>query len=83
MPSETQHGRIRSTRPGSCGGRAVLDETLKTFVCAVCGEEFECERDGWSEEHAAEEYLRNFGRSAEDPGRAVACDDCYNQLVLG
>lgn len=52
-----------------------------SFTCALCGETYEKERDGWSQEQAVAEKEAYFPQvSMEDCG--IVCDDCYTQIGI-
>jgi len=47
------------------------------FTCCICGKVF---TSNWTEEQAAEELKRNFGRERQ-PDDGICCDDCYNKWM--
>lgn len=47
------------------------------YQCSECGEVYE---NGWTEEEAREEALKNFGKD-DVSNMAVVCDDCYNEII--
>ncbi len=49
-----------------------------TFTCEMCGETFE---KAWSDEEAAEEYRKLFGREPDVENDAPVCDDCYMKIM--
>ncbi len=52
----------------------------KTYICSLCGGEFNLIRDDtWNEEMAKEEYNRLFPDSKWED-REIVCDECW-QLV--
>lgn len=55
------------------------DSVDGTYICSVCGGEFEAD---WSEEEAEQELKENFpGLSKNDCD--LVCDDCYKKLGFG
>lgn len=55
-----------------------MENELKTYICSMCGEEFQSDR---SDEDALEEmYDNNWGDiPLQDMG--IACDTCYQSFM--
>lgn len=47
-----------------------------TYICAMCGEEFE---KGWTDEEAEAEAKEFYGKIPESE-KAIVCDDCFNKI---
>ena len=52
--------------------------TPRTYVCAVCKEEFESD---WSEEEALDELSKTFPGIPVEECESV-CDDCFKNMGL-
>lgn len=50
----------------------------KEYTCEDCGGTF---NEGWTDEEAHAEALRNFGRDGRDPSMAKVCDDCFKRIM--
>lgn len=50
----------------------------KTYTCADCGGTF---TEGWSDEEAQAEAVKNFGVRGDAPGMAKVCDGCYREIM--
>jgi len=48
-----------------------------TFVCAMCGGEFEKE---WSDDDAEAELKENFGSNTQKEDCVIVCDECYKKV---
>ena len=54
----------------------------KTFTCKCCGNNFEFERENWSDEQAYAEYDERFTEEkAAGEERDIVCDKCYNRIM--
>ena len=49
----------------------------KSYVCAMCGNKFECDN---SDEEAIKEFEENFGIPFDTTDTELVCDYCYNAM---
>lgn len=49
-----------------------------TYTCEECGGTFV---EGWPDEDAQAEAVRNFGVRGDTAGMARVCDDCYHDIM--